>query len=100
MALLIIDGLVLCTFKPYLQRAIRMAFSARAMRFVTLSRTMRRLAGALFQTVVPILTVLAFCASLACKCHGFHFRQNRSAAVSQRAQIGISGKAFSVVVGR
>lgn len=38
-----------------------MAFSARAMRFVTISPTMRKLAGALFQTVVPILTVLGFC---------------------------------------
>ncbi len=62
-ALLLVDGLVLFSFKSYLERAIRMAFSARAMRFVTLSRTMRRLAGALFQTIVPILTVLGFCAS-------------------------------------
>lgn len=62
-ALLLVDGLVLFSFKSYLQRAIRMAFSARSMRFVTLSRTMRRLAGALFQTIVPILTVLGFCAS-------------------------------------
>jgi hypothetical protein len=49
---------VLCS---YFERAIRMAFSARAMRFVTISPTMRKLAGALFQTVVPILTVLGFC---------------------------------------
>jgi hypothetical protein len=45
----------------YFERAIRMAFSARAMRFVTISPGMRKLAGALFQTVVPILTVLGFC---------------------------------------
>ena len=45
----------------YFERAIRMAFSARAMRFVTISPTMRKLAGALFQTIVPILTVLGFC---------------------------------------
>jgi hypothetical protein len=49
-------------FCSYFERAIRMAFSARAMRFVTISPTMRKLAGALFQTVVPILTVLGFCA--------------------------------------
>ena len=48
-------------FCSYFERAIRMAFSARAMRFVTISPTMRKLAGALFQTVVPILTVLGFC---------------------------------------
>ncbi len=60
-ALLVIDGLVLLSLKPYMERAVRMAFSARAMRFVTISAVMRRLAGALFQTVVPILTVLGFC---------------------------------------
>lgn len=41
-----------------------MAFSARAMRFITISKVMRKLAGALIQTVVPILTVLGFCKSL------------------------------------
>jgi hypothetical protein len=51
-------------FRSYFERAIRMAFSARAMRFVTISPTMRKLAGALFQTVVPILTVLGFCEHL------------------------------------
>lgn len=45
----------------YVERAIRMAFSARAMRFITISKVMRKLAGALFQTIVPILTVLCFC---------------------------------------
>ena len=35
-ALLLVDGLVLLKFKPYLERAIRMAFSARAMRFITI----------------------------------------------------------------
>ena len=54
----------------YFERAIRMAFSARAMRFVTISPTMRKLAGALFQTVVPILTVLGFCeCSTRATCH-------------------------------
>ena len=60
--MLIVDGLVLLTFKPYLTRAIRMAFSARAFRFVTFFKTMRRLAGALMQTLVLCATVIAFCA--------------------------------------
>lgn len=44
-----------------LQRAVRIAFSARAMRFVTWSKVMRKLAGALVSTIVPVLTVLGFC---------------------------------------
>jgi hypothetical protein len=52
-----------CMLCSYFERAIRMAFSARAMRFVTISPGMRKLAGALFQTIVPILTVLGFCES-------------------------------------
>jgi hypothetical protein len=71
----------------YFERAIRMAFSARAMRFVTISPAMRKLAAALFQTVVPILTVLGFCewlsdssatvclAAAHCQPHGMGTRQ-------------------------
>lgn len=60
-----------------LQRAVRILFSARAMRFITLSAVMRKLTGALIQTVVPVLTVLGFCACsfchAVCWCSVSHF---------------------------
>jgi hypothetical protein len=61
----------------YMERAIRMAISARAMRFITISAVMRRLAGALFQTIVPILTVLGFCACLQALLHHFTFENTK-----------------------